>query len=283
MPSRRSAPAPSGRAHRRPRLMHALRAVEPQEPEDSLAIDADPRRRVPPAEGHIGHDTTSRRPRRKRRALCRDQGAGRAGPLPLDLRENRAVDNTVMIALITASAGVAGGLTTGLVGALTTDRHDNKKWARELAEKDRERLYQLFEDIVAKQRELILLLVTMAERPLDAGAHSDVWQTMSDVAQLCARARILGAEGVSSRPLHDVVETTHQRIRDRPAPLDPLDRSGRFDLVADVNTAAGQLRVAMSENMKRLRTEDPRGRARARRHLRVRALRSAESPQQTRI
>jgi hypothetical protein len=159
-----------------------------------------------------------------------------------------------MIALITACAGVAGGLTTGLVGALTTDRHDDKKWARELAEKDRERLYQLFEDIVAKQRELINHLLAAAKNP-DTALDLQVGQTMSDVAQLCARARILGARDVSSKPMREVVEQTRRDIRALPAPMDPLDIAAQTELVADVNTAAGRLRVAMSENLRRLRTD----------------------------
>lgn len=170
------------------------------------------------------------------------------------------MDNTVAIALITAFAGIAGALTSAAVSSMTAARQDRRldarearKWRRELAEKDRERLYQLFEQIVALHRQLHDTLGELLDQPApqtraqQAGGR----QTANELVLLSARASVLGATDVSSAPIATLFRDITDRLRS--GPIEGADREKFF---SDYNKEATVVRAAMRDNLRRLRSEE---------------------------
>lgn len=170
-----------------------------------------------------------------------------------------SMDNTVAVALITALAGIAGAATTAVISSVTaarldrrTETRDGIKWRRELAEKDRERLYELFEQIVAMQRETLVAMSDLLEQsaPQTRAEQAPAKAAANQLVLLSARASILGATGVSSAPLALLVQETTDSLRSAPIP-----DSAREAFFEQFNREAASARRRMAESMRELRSE----------------------------
>jgi len=169
------------------------------------------------------------------------------------------MDTTLTIALITASAGIAGGLTTGAVSAFTAGRQDkrleareNARWQRELAEKDRERIYQLFEQIVTHQRELFLKTARLMRQPTPQtrAEQADSVAEGNELALLCSRAVILGADGMGS----DALTGTARDIRTMLRTEQPVGDDAVREFRENYNREAEYMKALMADILRRLRT-----------------------------
>ncbi|WP_404349804.1 hypothetical protein LG324_16840 [Phycicoccus jejuensis] len=168
------------------------------------------------------------------------------------------MDQTVLIAVVTATAGVLGGVTTGLVGVLAArsqqrrvEAAEERAWRRDLAERDRERLHALAEEITVQQHRLFMRTVALMDQPAPQRGEDQLAarDAANDLALLCARAGLLGADGVESDPLVGVSRDLRARLRE----TTPLTQEERDSFRTTYNAEAGRHRDRLAANLRRLR------------------------------